>query len=114
MDLSRLRSIVHGSGAVRVSPVPPRRELTYEPVGPDGLPIDTRAELPALEGAAWIQTPLGPVVVIDYTFPPEFVHGRVAVEDLATWDAQALTVVNGRPLDASRGARPRHSSRCDD
>jgi hypothetical protein len=97
VDLSRLRSIVSGS-AGRIPTVPPRRELTYEPVGRDGLPIDLRHELPDLAGAAWLQTPHGAVVVIDHEYPPEFVHGRVAVEDLAAWDPHVLTIVNGKPL----------------
>ena len=79
--------------------MPPRRELTYELVGRDGLPLDVRHELPMLDGAAWIHTSHGPVVVIDYVYPPEFLHGRVAVEDLASIDPQALATVSGRPLD---------------
>jgi uncharacterized protein YprB with RNaseH-like and TPR domain len=102
MDLSRLRSIVHGGAMPRDPAVPPRRELTYEPVGPDGLPIEPRSDVVLLDGGSWAQTAHGPVVVFDHEFPPEFLHGRVAVEELADWDPQALAVVGGRPLDVCR------------
>jgi hypothetical protein len=98
MDLSRLRSAIRASAGARLSPVPPRRELTYEPVGADGQPFETRTALPSTPGAAWVSTPHGQAVVIDYEFPPEFLHGRVAVEELGGWDTPALTVVGGRPL----------------
>jgi uncharacterized protein YprB with RNaseH-like and TPR domain len=49
-------------------------------------------------------TPYGTVVVVDHEYPPEFLHGRVAVEDLGAWDARALTLVGGRPLNWSTEA----------
>lgn len=108
MDLSRLRSIVHNGAVPRVAP-PPRRELTYEPVGRDGLPIETRCELPSLDGASWIDTDFGRIVAIDHEYCPQFLHGRVAVEDLATWDHDSLTLLNGRPLSRNdpRRTQPR-------
>lgn len=101
MDLSRLRDIVR-SGGTRVPAVPPRRELTYEAVGDDGLPLESRRELPEIEGAAWLTTPHGDVVAIDAEFRPEFLHGRVAVETLSTWDPHALTLIGGRPVQPER------------
>lgn len=78
--------------------MPPRRELTYEPVDADGQPFAVQGELPAVDGAAWQDTPLGPVVVIDREYPAEFLHGRVPVEDMAFWDPDTLGIVSGRPL----------------
>jgi len=99
MDLNRLREIA--SQGRRSSPVPQRRELTYEPVAADGLPFSPRPDLPSLAGAAWLDTPDGRVVVIDHEFGPEAWHGRVSMEHLARWNPEALSVINGRPLDVA-------------
>lgn len=52
------------------------RELTYEPVGADGLPIPAPRAMPALTGASPIHTPLGSCIVIDHLFPADRPHGR--------------------------------------
>ncbi|MGE3841746.1 MAG: ribonuclease H-like domain-containing protein [Vicinamibacterales bacterium] len=99
MDLNRLREIANQGR--RPSPVPQRRELTYEPVDGDGQPLAARSDLPALSGAAWLDTPDGRVVVVDHEFGPDAWHGRVSMEHLARWDPEALSVINGRPLDVA-------------
>jgi uncharacterized protein YprB with RNaseH-like and TPR domain len=102
MDLTRLRDIVRAS---RVPTVPPRRELTYEPLDAEGQPVDVRQHgLPNLDGASWFDTPHGSVVAVDAEYPAEFLHGRVPVEDMAVWDRRTLHLVNGRPLAARSAA----------
>jgi uncharacterized protein YprB with RNaseH-like and TPR domain len=79
--IDRLRALVRGTGGgqplVRQSPC---RELTYEPVDRSGLPLETRVELPALEGASFVETPLGRTVVIDRLFEADAWHGRVRID----------------------------------
>lgn len=96
--LARLREILEGS---RGRPTVPRsavpvRELTYEPVGPDGLPIEEPAGLPPLEGARWQETPHGPIVVVDREYESGYRHGAAVVRELAGWDRVALAVLDPR------------------
>lgn len=102
--LARLREIIE-SGAPRL-PAPrsavPVRELGYEPVGPDGLPLEGPAGLPPLEGAHWCETPHGPIVAIDREYGPGFRHGAAVVGEMAGWNREALAVLDRR-LDLPDG-----------
>ncbi len=111
--LARLRDIARGSQA------PASRELTYEPVDADGLPIDPRVPAPegvaeVLEGSRIEQTAHGPCVVIEHVFESDRSHGRMRVHtcaDVAVDDT--LELLAGRTLggggrgEDSAGAQPR-------
>src|SRR5262245_34956940 len=81
--LDRLRQLGRPSEANAPSSAPKRkpRELTYEQLDRNGQPLPERRELPSLPGAAVIDTPAGPCIVIDRTFEAESSHGRLAVEE---------------------------------
>jgi uncharacterized protein YprB with RNaseH-like and TPR domain len=103
--LSRLRDVARGTHRAE-----PLRELTYEPVDADGLPIDVR--LPqsdrgdlALDGARLEQTSHGPCVVVEHLFEPDRSHGRVTVHDCGLVDVDdTLELLAGRSLRSSRDA----------
>ena len=108
--LARLREIVRGS--VPRPHVPHVRELTYEPVGADGLPLATPGPpVPALSGARAIDTPLGPSVVVEHCYPGDAAYGGLArVEHFDLVDADALALLTGtsrrRPVAAGAPVRP--------
>jgi len=108
--LARLREIIRGSGPR--PHVPEVRELTYEPVGADGLPLGTPdAPVPKLAGARAIDTPLGPSVVVEQCFPGDALYGGLArVDEFNLVDADALEMLTGasrqRGGAASVPARP--------
>jgi len=107
VNLDRLRDIVRGEAARRPVPVPPDatapapaspiRELTYEPVGGDGLPLDRRA-VPAFEGTSIVETPFGPVSVIERVYQADAYLGRVRIEQCEVLHLDALGVLGGRRL----------------
>ena len=106
MDRDRLRSIVRsGPPPARAGPV---RELTYEPVDADGLPVDGARGLPAFDGATTVGTPFGEVLLIEHVIDPGTPHGAVTVEDCDLADPDALGVLTGRPFTGleSRGRSP--------
>jgi uncharacterized protein YprB with RNaseH-like and TPR domain len=82
--IDRLRAVVRGTGERQPSSASGNwgavRELTYEPVDRSGIPFDTRAELPTLEGASFVETPLGRTVVVDRVFESDEWHGRVRID----------------------------------
>ena len=103
--LERLRQIVRGGAArPREAPV---RELTYEPVDADGLPIDRR-DAPGLEGATTVQTPFGPAAVIDRRFDADWRFGAVRVDECEAVEPDLLALLTGRPVEprARRRDRP--------
>ncbi len=101
--LSRLREIARG-------PSPPgdvtttRRELTYEPVDADGLPLDPRiaaadATGGVPEGARLAQTAHGPCLVVEHLYEPDRSHGRVRVHECgAIRIDETLDLLAGREL----------------
>ena len=122
--LDRLRALVRGTGpapspgsspglrAARAldSSFPvsesrgPLRELTYEPVDEHGQPLATHRGLPSLDGAAFVEGPLGPSLVIDCVFEAQAWHGRlrieeavVTAEDVARLSGEAAGA-DGRPV----------------
>jgi len=109
--LSRLREIARGSGtpaAVDDPPAvhaPPRRELTYEPVDADGLPLDTRLDGAeartgtALPGARLVEGAHGSCLVVEHLYAPDRSHGRVRVEQCgAVRIDETLELLAGRSL----------------
>ncbi len=83
--LSRLRDIARGPSSSGGS-TPPRRELTYEPVDADGLPLDSRVVEEASssavpEGARLAQTAHGACLVVEHLYQPDRSHGRVRVHE---------------------------------
>jgi len=91
--IDRLRDIVRGS-ATRPAAV---RELTYEPVGQDGLPID-RCAAPALHGASSVETPFGPVAIIDHVFDVDWPFAGVSSAECEVIAPAALSTLTGRPV----------------
>ncbi len=111
--LSRLREIARGSSSPADAPTP-RRELTYEPVDADGLPLDPRIDeappcgtLP--DGARLEQTAHGTCLIIEHLYEPDRSHGRVTVSDCgAVRIDDTLDLLAGRSLrEASGAATPR-------
>jgi len=101
--LDRLRQIVRSSGAA--TRVPVVRELTYEPVDPDGLPVD-RTITPGLAGADAVSTPFGPVAIIDREFGADWQLGQVRVEECDVVSPEALTALTGREVVPRAAPRP--------
>jgi hypothetical protein len=97
VNLDRLREIVRGPAARQPEPAPAIRELTYEPVGADGLPLEQRS-IPAFEGTASRHTPFGAVAVIDRAYGADAYLGRVRVEHCELVHLDALDVLGGRRL----------------
>jgi uncharacterized protein len=106
--LDRLRALVKGTGpastgiasastgAARV------RELTYEPVGDDGLPL-VDAPVSALDGAREIDGPLGKTLVVERHYAPADWHGSLQLRDArVTPDDVALIARDPAAADAPR------------
>ena len=85
-----------GAGAARV------RELTYEPVGDDGLPL-VDAPVSALDGAKEIDGPLGKTLVVERHYAPADWHGSLQLRDArVTPDDVALIGRDPAAADAPR------------
>jgi tetratricopeptide (TPR) repeat protein len=94
--LERLRQIVRtGAASTRQGPL---RELTYEPVGADGLPIDRR-DAPGLEGATTVRTPFGQAAVIERAFDADWRFGAVRVDECVAAEPDLLAILTGRPVE---------------
>jgi hypothetical protein len=91
--IDRLRDIVRGS-VPRQTVV---RELTYEPVGPDGLPVE-RGAATALRGASDVGTPFGPVAVIDHAFETDWPFLGTSPAECEVIVPGALSTLTGRPV----------------
>ena len=97
-SLDRLRDILRSGrpGVPSVAPAP--RELTYEPVDADGVPVRGLVETPALEGVRHLDTPYGQACVLEHRVDASAWHGAVRVDAHAGFDPEALQVLSGRPL----------------
>lgn len=124
--LSRLREIARGSGTPNPAHAEAgtgesavvaltRRELTYEPVDADGLPIDRRTvedETPdaRIPGARLLEGAHGRCLVIEHLFDPDRSHGRVRVQQCGEVRIdETLELLAGRSLrlaDPRRGRAP--------
>lgn len=87
--------------------MPVVRELSYEPVDRDGLPLDSPPAALALEGACEVGTPFGTVVVVEHTFDTAGTHGSVALEGCDLVDEDALATLTGRPVEWPDGGARR-------
>jgi uncharacterized protein YprB with RNaseH-like and TPR domain len=96
-SLDRLRALVKGTGPARA------RELTYEPVGDDGLPLPDVAMSSALAGAKEIDGPLGPTLIVERHYAPADWHGSLQLRDArVTPDDVALIGRDPAAADAPR------------
>jgi uncharacterized protein YprB with RNaseH-like and TPR domain len=82
--LDRLRALVQGTGAASARAAgaaarAPVRELTYEPLGDDGLPLAIGSMTSA--GAREIPGPLGPTLVVERHYAPGEWHGSLQMRD---------------------------------
>jgi uncharacterized protein YprB with RNaseH-like and TPR domain len=107
--LERLRALVKGTGpasagagsggtgAARV------RELTYEPLGDDGLPLPDAPLSASLAGAREIDGPLGKALVVERHYAPADWHGALQLRDArVTPDDVALIANDPAAADAPR------------
>ena len=105
--LDRLRALVKGTGpgarpgARRRHGA--RRELTYEPVGDDGLPLIDAPMSASLAGATEIDGPLGKTLVVERHYAPADWHGSLQLRDArVTPDDVALIARDPAAADAPR------------
>ena len=99
--LERLRQIVKAG----VSSVPVVRELTYEPVGSDGLPIvEAPHQAPPFPGATDIETPYGIASLVERSYEPDAYHGGVRIGTAAVFAPETLQTLAGRTVAVPVGA----------
>jgi uncharacterized protein YprB with RNaseH-like and TPR domain len=87
--LDRLRALVKGTGpaSAKATAGEPAagtgraRELTYEPVGDDGLPLVDAPLSASLAGAKEIEGPLGRTLVVERHYAPADWHGSLQLRD---------------------------------
>jgi hypothetical protein len=101
-SIDRLREILRGAATA-----PPRRELTYEPLGVDGNPVTPLRAWIDLPGARTLQTPYGDACVVERSAEGGCYHGSMRVDGCAGFDSEAIDTLRGRPLDAPAGERAR-------
>ena len=102
--LDRLRALVKGTGpaSAKAPAGKPVRELTYEPLGDDGLPL-TRVEPSPLAGAKEVDGPLGRAIVVERHYAPADWHGSLQLRDArVTPDDVALIARDPAAADAPR------------
>ena len=104
--LDRLRALVKGTGpgaSAKASAVQGVRELTYEPVGDDGLPLIDAPMAASLAGAKEIDGPFGKTLVVERHYGPADWHGSLQLRDArVTPDDVALIARDPAAADAPR------------
>jgi len=101
--LDRLRALVKGTGPASAAGTARVRELTYEPVGDDGLPLIDAPLAASLAGAKEIDGPLGPTLVVERHYAPADWHGALQLRDArVTPDDVALIARDPAAADAPR------------
>jgi uncharacterized protein YprB with RNaseH-like and TPR domain len=102
--LDRLRALVKGTGPASTGAGTARvRELTYEPVGDDGLPLIDAPMTASLAGAREIDGPLGRTLVVERHYAPADWHGSLQLRDArVTPDDVALIARDPAAADAPR------------
>jgi hypothetical protein len=102
--LERLRALVKGTGpGASGKATPSRRELTYEPLGDDGLPLADAPLSASLAGAREIDGPLGTTLVVERHYAPADWHGSLQLRDArVTPDDVALIANDPAAADAPR------------
>ena len=103
--LSRLREIVRARNARPLAAVPVR-ELTYEPVGDDGLALESPAAGPAFDGATTFATPFGPAMMVERTYDADAPYGSHRIESFDLVDPVALAFLTGRAPSAFERISP--------
>jgi len=102
--LDRLRALVKGTGPASTgggAARAPVRELTYEPLGDDGLPLTIGTMTSA--GAREIPGPLGPTLVVERHYAPGEWHGSLQMRDACVSpDDVALIARNPAAADEPR------------
>jgi hypothetical protein len=98
-SLDRLREVLKSDPAGRAGAGVARRELTYEPLGADGEAVTPQRAWLDLPGTRGVETPFGEVCVVERAYGPDAWHGRVRVDECRLLDADAITVLRGRPFD---------------
>jgi uncharacterized protein YprB with RNaseH-like and TPR domain len=103
--LDRLRALVKGTGPASSGGAGTARvrELTYEPVGDDGLPLIEAPMSASLAGAQEIDGPLGKTLVVERHYAPADWHGSLQLRDArVTPDDVALIARDPAAADAPR------------
>jgi hypothetical protein len=112
--LDRLRALVKGTGPASATASAGKpasagagaaraRELTYEPVGDDGLPLIDAPLSASLAGAKEIDGPLGRTLVVERHYAPADWHGSLQLRDArVTPDDVALIGRDPAAADAPR------------
>lgn len=103
--IDRLRALVKGTGG-SADPPAAHRELSYEPVDASGLPFDTRSALPELEGAAFVDTPLGRAVAVDRVFEAEAWHGQVRIDRATVGRRELETLTSALGASSAVSGQP--------
>jgi hypothetical protein len=99
--LDRLRALVKGTGPASTGAgagTAKARELTYEPLGDDGLPLTT-AGTAAGAGAKEISGPFGPALVVERSYAPGEWHGSLQLRD-ACVSPQDVALIARKPAAA--------------
>jgi uncharacterized protein len=103
--LDRLRALVKGTGPASTGAgagTARARELTYEPLGDDGLPLTTGATA-TFSGAKEMAGPLGPTLVVERCYAPGEWHGSLQMRDACVSpDDVALIARNPSAADEPR------------
>ena len=112
--LDRLRALVKGTGpasagggaaagACSAGAVAKARELTYEPVGDDGLPLTQAALSAGLAGAREVDGPFGRALIVERHYAPSDWHGALQLRDArVTPEDVALIARDPAAADAPR------------
>ncbi len=99
--LDRLRALVKGTGPASARAAV--RELTYEPVGDDGLPLVAAPLSASLAGASEIEGPFGRALIVERHYTPADWHGSLQLRDArVTPDDVALIGRDPAAADAPR------------
>ena len=99
--VDRLRELVRGSKSTPGADYEtPRRELSYEPVDKSGLPLEMRRELPAIDGASFVETPIGQALAVDRVIEADAWHGQMQVEQ-AQVHAADVALLLASPLSSA-------------
>lgn len=98
--LDRLRALVKGTGPASTGPVSTPmgtarvRELTYEPLGDDGLPLADAPLSASLAGAREIDGPLGKALVVERHYAPADWHGSLQLRDARVTPEDVALIAN--------------------
>jgi uncharacterized protein YprB with RNaseH-like and TPR domain len=93
--LDRLRALVTGTGPASAGAGAAKvRELTYEPLGDDGLPLGGATLSAPLAGAREIEGPLGRTLVVERHYAPGDWHGSLQLRDARVTPDDVARIAN--------------------